>query len=241
MKSKKGLQHPKSFPEFLVFDKLEKNKSIMVKIMDDGRKIYLVKNDSDEVLLSLLSDEYEHPTCEDISQLPIEGHSLSNKDVAKWLTYSCYIAEALKIPLQQIMFVHSGEESGYSGRFITYFQDDMSVIEMLINIAHELRHAWQHIHHPEWNDNYIHPEDGDIEAYQMQISEVDAEAYGIKVESMITNINLLNTVAGRELDSSYRAALQKRMNEIDVVLSNKKINKIRKLIELDEIMKSITD
>ena len=225
------------YPEVLIFNQLEDDQTIADKKLSDGRRILYLKDADDEQLLETIYQELENPQCGP-SNIPCTWHELSNKDVAKWCMYACYIADSLNIKLEQIVFYHTGEPSGYSGVFPTFIADDMSVPEMLICIAHELRHAWQHVYQPAWFESYIHAED-DEEAYYAQIAEIDAEAFGIKVEGMVTGINLLDSAAGFKFDPDYREALRKRMNEIDVVLSQKKIKEIRKMIELDRLLEEV--
>ena len=228
---------PEGFPEFFVVDELPDDIKICKRTFPDGRYALFVCDSDDNTLISNLISEIENPKCSEV-QIPMTYCSLSNKEVSQWLIYACYIADVLNIPLKQIMFAHKEESSGYSEEFITFISDDVSLPEMLMTIAHELRHAWQHVHHPEWFDDYVHPED-DEEAYLSQISEIDAEAFGMKVESMITGVNFVDSYAGLEMEPSYRSSIINQMNKIDVVLSKKKINEIRKLIEIDEVIKSL--
>ena len=226
-----------SFPEIVIYDRLESNQVIAYTNILKDRRILYVKNDSDEVLLEELCKEIESPSCE-LSSLPCFYHKLTDNVVAKWCMYACYIADALNIDLKQILFTNSDKVSGYSDFLPTIIFDGITDVEMLANIAHELRHSWQHRHYPEWFTEYIKPEE-DEQGYRFQISEIDAEAFGIKVESIITGVEFVNSYAGLEMDPEYRKEIIKRMNEIDVILSSKKIREIRKIIDLDGIFESV--
>ena len=230
-------KYPEGYPEILVFKDIP-GKDIIHRKFPEGRCVYFVKEDTDDNILKTIYNEIENPKSEEDNSIPITYHTLSDKDVAKWCLYACYISDILKIDLKQLCFAHNEDTSGFSSEFITFIQDDVNDVEMLMVIAHELRHAWQHLHHPEWFNEYIHPEE-DEEAYYMQKSEIDAEAFGIKVESIITGVEFINSNAGLDMEPEYRTQIMNRMDEIDVILSNKKINKIRKLIDLDGIFNSI--
>ena len=226
-----------SFPEIVIYDRLESNQVIAYTDILENRRILYLKNDRDEILLKELCKEIESPACA-LSSLPCFYHELTDNAVAKWCMYACYIADALNIDLKQILFTNSDEGSGYSGILPTIIYDGITDVEMLINIAHELRHAWQERYYPEWFTEYIQPEENERD-YRFQISEIDAEAFGIKVESIITGIEFVNSYAGLEMDPEYRKEIIKRMNEIDVILSSKKIREIRKIIDLDGMLESV--
>ncbi len=228
---------PNGFPEIFVVNEFPDDTTICKRSFPDGRYALFVRDDDDDTLISRLVNEIEEDTCSEIS-IPMTYTVLSNEEVAQWLVYACYIDDILSVPLKQIMFAHGEDGAGYSDEFLTFINDDVSVPEMLMVIAHELRHAWQHIHHPDWLDEYIHPENDEY-AYKNQYAEIDAEAFGIKIESMITGIEFVNSYAGMELDPKYRSQIINRMNEIDIVLSKKNIKKIRNLIKLEELLQSV--
>ena len=229
---------PEGFPEVFVVDKLPNNRKIMKSTLQRGTVAIFVKDDEDEVLLSLLVDEIESPKCEEIPFPMATGHILSNKEVSRGLMFACYMADILEIDLPQIMFTYKEEFCGYHPFFLTFIDSDLCVIEQIISIAHELRHAWQNEHHPDWFDNYI-KSDKDLESYRNQIAEIDAEAFALKVESIITGVDFMNSYAGLEMDPTNRELIIDRMQEIDVKMSPQTIVEIRKLIELDDLLRTI--
>ena len=225
------------YPEFVLLDELENNQDISHVCMGNGNRIICLKDNNDDVLYELLCNEIDKPSCGS-SSLSLPFHELSNKEISKWCRYACYIADCLDIELKQMLFVHGFEISGYAGVLPTLIVDDMCMPEMLVNIAHELRHAWQHVNHPDWFDSYIRPED-DEKAYEAQIAEVDAEAFGIKVESLIMGVDFMESSIASEWEPEYYYAIKDQMDKIDVVISNKKIKEIRRLIDLEGVLKSI--
>lgn len=228
---------PEGFPEFFVFDELPGGIKIGKSTLSGGRYVLFVCDSDDDTLISSLISEIENPKCSEV-QIPIFEHPLTNKGVSMWIIYACYIADALNVPLKPIMFIRGELDSGYSEESITLIDVDLSHEELILTIAHEIRHAWQQIHHPEWFDEYIHPGDN-VEAYLNQISEIDAEAFGLKVISMILGDEYVDSYAEFVKDPSYIERIIDQMNKIDVVLSKKKIKEIRKLIEIDEVIKSL--
>ena len=87
---------------------------------------------------------------------------------------------------------------------------------MILIIAHELRHIWQNVYHPELQVDYVHVEsDDDLEAYSLHPCEVDAEAYALSLAEIVWNIDPL--VGG---NSKVLAALLKRRKEIKVSLED---------------------
>lgn len=98
------------------------------------------------------------------------------------------ICELLQIPAPALFVVNrmpNGHEN-FSGTAFPNLTQNL-VTDIFINgrkesavimkaLAHELRHAWQHIHHQEWFDNYDHSLAGKKE-YWYQEAEYDAEAF----------------------------------------------------------------
>ncbi|WP_029324747.1 hypothetical protein [Butyrivibrio sp. AE3004] len=149
---------PEGFPEILVFKELPNNKKLLRRCSSDSRTTYFVKDDADEVILELLYNELQNPKCDLDDSIPLCYHTLSDKEISIWSVYACFIADSLNIPLKQLVFFHeeeSIEAGGYNEAFVTFISDTESELEMLITIAHELRHAWQNKHHPEWFDTYV--------------------------------------------------------------------------------------
>ena len=229
---------PGGFPEILVFKDLPDDQSILYRPLPDGRVIYFVKDGTDEEIVNRISEEMLNPECDKDASIPLCYHALEDAEVATWCMYACYITDMLGVSLKQIVFCHDEDAAGYSEKFVTFINDDVSVVEMLMVIAHEERHAWQHRNHPEWFENYIHPEESEEEYYN-QISEIDAEAFGIKVESIVTGVDFLESAAAYEMPPQYRDKLKKRVQEIDVILSKKTVNHIRKMIDLDGLLNSV--
>ena len=86
----------------------------------------------------------------------------------------------------------------------------------ILIIAHELRHIWQNVYHPELQVDYVHVEsDDDLEAYNLHPCEVDAEAYALNLAETVWNVDPL--VGGTP---KVLTALLKRRKEIKVSLED---------------------
>ncbi|MBQ8109669.1 MAG: hypothetical protein IJ124_05880 [Clostridia bacterium] len=78
-------------------------------------------------------------------------------------------------------------------------------------LAHELRHAWQHVHAPEmWQGYRTRLACGSVEAYNMQPAEIDANAFAQII--MVDAIGLKPLFRG--LSPRVRAAINARAAEV---------------------------
>lgn len=234
-------EFPDGFPEILIAEELENGEDIIRFTFRDGRNVYYVKNDTDEKILDLLINEIKNPSCLQSPTFPTFYHTHNDKNVAKLCIYACYIADILDIPLKQIIFMDSDEMSVQFEGFPYVFGDKLEDITVVI--PHEMRHTWQRINRPEWFENYINIDtiaDGDNEKwfeYHNQPAEIDAQAFGIKMESMIFGSDCTDKKLYETMYPEYRDKIIKRVQEIDIILSKKKLNEIRKILNVNEYMK----
>ncbi len=241
-------------PEIITYEKLPDNAHIMYSYGEGGmargnsRLVYMMKDDTSEVILKYICDELDcfystaNHKCEE-APFTFFPHTMDNGKVGMWLMYACEIADVLKVDLKPITFTHLPFPSGYASDYPTIINQDMEDVEIAACIAHELRHAWQHINYPEWVDdeNYIHPEE-DEDAYMKQPAEIDAEAFGFKVVNALYGMDILfNLTAHGHYEQIISNLYRERMNDIDLVLSKKKLKMLRELLDIDGQIAQVND
>lgn len=224
-------KHPEGFPEIVLVQDLPGNSKIMYRSLPEDRVIYFVKNDTDENIIAVVDEEMKNHKCLHRS-LPMMFHILSDKEVSQRLLCACHIADILDIDLKQIFFSFDEDESSATTDGFIVIASELDKIEAIRNIAHELRHEWQRIHQPELLENDIHPEQNLTECF-FQSAEIDAEAFAIKVVRLITGNNELGSTEALELELLYRLSIIERMNDMDVILPEKKIKRIQDLLKFD--------
>ncbi len=229
---------PNGFPEILIFDKLENDVPLMVQPLPNGNRIYYLKNDTDEAILQILSKELRNPTCDVNPKFPYVHHNMSEYRIAEWVVSACYIADTLNIPMNQIVFSSEALFSSCTPNKCILISDRLDSENMLATIAHELRHVWQETHNSEWLKNYKCLESG-IDAYVSQMAEVDAEAFCLKLFCMVSGIDYIKIFRhiryNVDLGEEYQNSILNRMKEIDIILSAKKINILRKYLEYRDV------
>ena len=68
-----------------------------------------------------------------------------------------------------------------------FIKDTISLADLLLCLAHEMRHIWQQTHKPQFQKEYkFRTKEGTIDDYNMQEAEIDAHAFSsILVERFI--------------------------------------------------------
>lgn len=85
-----------------------------------------------------------------------------------------------------------------------------SAYDVLFAIAHELRHVWQEKYRPEMLNGYRHSAEIGADEYNLQLAELDANAFGVIVMS-----NLFHVAPRFEsLSETVKAEIHKRADEI---------------------------
>ena len=221
-----------AFPEILVFDEFEDDHKILSFLLDrkDRRRILCVKDGEDEEIVKTICEEIDHPSCPP-AYFPLLGHNCSDEFIGRWTICACCVADALDIPLKQMMFMYTDEMSGFSEILPTVINETQASIALFVSIAHEQRHGWQHVHHPEWIDEYIHPDD-DVNGYFMQKAEIDAEAFGRRLASMVLGVHPSKLVCFTDEDLEYNRNLYRYMENLDLSYAYKKAKEIRKIVDL---------
>ncbi len=175
------------FPMFLLMDELEDGSNLLVRRLENGRPLFYVKNTSDanvikEILKALKTKKYN-----EFPSLDFENSYLELFEIVKWMQCICCVADILDVDCPQVLFTH-GEDAGTSAGEILVIPDELPNIDTFIAIVHEFRHVWQHKHHPEWSDEYVHPEE-DLEGYFNQKAELDAEAFARRFVGRVLEID----------------------------------------------------
>lgn len=83
-------------------------------------------------------------------------------------------------------------------------------LDIMFAIAHELRHKWQAENCPEIFQNYINSTDTDIEQYNLQSAEIDANAYAMVI--MESGFGITPQFKG--LSEKIKKKISLRANEI---------------------------
>lgn len=222
------------FPEIIVFDELEDESNIVRYRIDEDcvEDVFYVKKCNN--IYENVCEEIVNPKAKVIKAEDFLYHQLDSEMMKTWYSVTLRISEILNINCPQVTFhacFRDGDAGNFGGQGWTVLPDMFSsqFITMVTIIAHELRHEWQHIHHPEWFEHYITGENNNIKEYCLQPAEIDAEAFARKLIGIVWGVDLFNH---KELE--VKSALRKRRDEIDIIISRKKINILRVLFEEDE-------
>lgn len=220
-------------PEVILVEEIEDGSNIMRKKMTNGNHLIYIKND--ENIFDTLQKELVKEKANVVTALPFENHNLTNEELMIWISCACEIANLLKVRCPQLIFTPFEDAANASGEGLLCLPDKkpygkLNVIEMFVCIAHELRHEWQHVKHPDWSEGYVHVEsEEDMEAYLNHRTEIDAEAYARKLAEKVFGFRLF---AGGKTD--FMKKLRRRANEIDIIISEDTIEYFRALFDVDE-------
>lgn len=193
---KRVLENFGGFPMFLIMDELEDGSNLLAKRLANGRTLFYVRNASDDDVVNVLLDALKTRNYNEFPSLSFENCYLELYKIVKWMQCICCVADILEVDCPQVVFTHGGDAGSSAGEILV-IPDELSDVETLIAIVHELRHVWQHKHHPEWTDEYVHPEDS-LEGYLNQKAELDAEAFARRFVGRVLELdedeNLMDTL-----------------------------------------------
>ena len=203
-------------PEVILVEEIEDGSDILRREMENGNHLIYLKNTENK--LDVLKKELELKEAKVVPAFSFENHNWTNKEVYIWIFVACEIAGLLNIKCPQIIFTafeDAGNACGEGMLCLPNKNSDFqsSMVEMFLCIAHELRHEWQHINHPDWSEGYVHVEsEKDLEAYINHRTEIDAEAYARKLAGIMFDISLF-----RRRDQ-HTKKLKARANELIIYI-----------------------
>lgn len=181
-------------PEIIVVKELEDDSNIQRRIMENGNYIYYLKYADD--MYDILMKELENGNANEVECFPFENHELTNEEVMKWISCATTIADMLDVRCPQIIFTPFEDAGNFSGEGLIILsgintENPYFEIETFVSIAHELRHEWQHKHHPSWFKDYVRVDsEEDMNDYLNHKTEIDAEAYARKIAGVVFGIDL---------------------------------------------------
>lgn len=224
-----------NWPAVVVMDELEDESNILRREMKNGNQIIYLKHADD--MFTVLQNELELNEADVVPALPLENHDLENEELMTWIACAVEIANLLSVKCPQIFFTSFEDAFIASGEGVIFLPakkpyGKFNVIENFLCIAHELRHEWQHVNHPDWFEGYVHVTDehdkGQMDAYLEHRTEVDAEAYARKLASQVFDIPLF--VYG---ERNAMGKLIKRAQEIKINLSELQIEYFTYLFDIE--------
>ncbi len=190
----------------------------MVKELSNGNYIYYLKY-SDK-MFDVLKDEIVNCRAYVDSAYPFENHDLADEEVTLWIGTAVTIADILGVRCPQIVFDSSdGDAGNASGQGLIVLpsihpNSRLNILEMFVIIAHESRHEWQHIHHPDWFNDYVQVNsDTDMDKYLNQKTEIDAESYARKLIGKALELDLFCGIDDPKLPEN----MKKRAKSIDEI------------------------
>lgn len=223
----------KECPEVIVFEELEDGSKVLRRQMDNGNHLIYLKKD--ENMFETLVEELLMEMANVVPAFPFENHGLSDKDTMIWIACACKIAELLNVRCPQIIFTSFEDAGNAAGQGMLCLPDlkpcDFNnIVEMFICIAHELRHEWQYVNHPDWREGYVHVQtDDDMDAYLNHRTEIDAEAYARKFTGIVFGLDLLENDG-----TKLRKKLINRAKEIDISIKIDSARYILGILGLEE-------
>ena len=225
-----------NWPAVIVMDELEDGSNILRREMENGNQIiYLKKADN---MFTVLQNELALNEAKVVSAFPFENHDLEKIELMTWIYCATEIADLLSIRCPQVIFT-TFEDAGFAsdaGLLVLPAKKPygkLNVIETFVCIAHELRHAWQHVNHPKWFDGYVQVEDEtnkeQMEAYINHRTEIDAEAYARKLAEIVFGVSLFRGDEPKKIEK-----LLSRAQEINIDISEEQIECFIELFDTDE-------
>lgn len=220
------------WPQVIVVDELPNNRVIERWKSKNGNDLVQIKNSKD--MVQRLFREMKIPSYARGEVKDFMKTNMNSQERMKWIYVALCISSILNIRCPQILFCKclNGNAGIFSGEGLLTLPDldsenEYAKIEMLVNMAHEFRHEWQSVNHPEWMDNYISGEkEEDLEEYLLQDCEIDAETYARKLAGEVFDINLF-----KHPNKKIEEALIRHKDEIGVCFDEEFMGLIRELIE----------
>jgi hypothetical protein len=102
---------------------------------------------------------------------------------SEFIEIVCSNLKITKPIVEEVLFLHTPTQLAEyvpADNALKYRMGKMP-LDIMFAIAHELRHIWQMKNCPEIFQNYINSTDTDIEQYNLQSAEIDANAYAMVV------------------------------------------------------------
>lgn len=177
-----------TFPQIMIFKKLETGGKVMRYVFEDGRSIVYLKKD--KKMLETLIEELKECKAPQRPAMEYMQHPFSDEDVAR-LIYACtLISKMLDIECPQLEFRSNRDTYGSSIAeinlvIIQALDNSQECVDMAVRyLAHELRHLWQHKNRPEYFS--VPQRELTKEEYLMSPDENDAEAFANKIFYAVT-------------------------------------------------------
>ena len=137
------------------------------------------------------------------------------------ISYTKFICEFLEISIPKILFKNKKTQHKFLSNTMMailypeentiYINHTISTLDIFFVIAHELRHLYQYIYHPEWLINYQTIDQiKSIEEYNLQLVEIDANAFAKMI--MINEFNI--TPLFESLSDKVKLRIHERMEII---------------------------
>ena len=104
-------------------------------------------------------------------------------DYIQFIEIICDDLEIEKPLVEEVLFLHTPTQLAeyIPSDNILKHRPEKIPLDTMFSIAHELRHLWQMKNCPEIFQNYINSTDTDIEQYNLQSAEIDANAYAMVI------------------------------------------------------------
>lgn len=218
-------------PAVIIMEELEDGTNILRREMENGKQlIFLRKSDN---MFSVLQNELAINQANVVPALPPESHDLENEEIMTWIACIVKISEILSTGCPQVIFarVEGAAVSDDGGVMFLPARKPygkLNILEEFVSIAHELRHEWQRLKHPDWFEGYVHVEDPtseQMEAYRNHRTEIDAEAFARKLAGMVFDVPLFGGKAEKLLS---------RAQEIKINISEGQIEYLSELFDIDD-------
>ena len=170
-------------PEVIVFEKNPTGEEIQWEINGDRKIAYLSQDVPDRQKLQLVM---AGPPSTDSHHSARTGVARSCPDHSDLYGCAAVVSKILSIRCPQLVVMDSsimGHNAGIllnNGDFpkAILIKDTLPFERKFKTIAHEMRHAWQHITNPSYYfADYHFSMDKVVEEYRQQVAEVDAEAF----------------------------------------------------------------
>lgn len=102
---------------------------------------------------------------------------------SEFIEIVCSNLKITKPIVEEVLFLHTPTQLAeyVPSDNILKYRPGKIPLDTMFSIAHELRHIWQMKNCPEIFQNYINSTDTDIEQYNLQGAEIDANAYAMVI------------------------------------------------------------
>ncbi|MCU6706327.1 Uncharacterised protein [uncultured Ruminococcus sp.] len=131
---------------------------------------------------------------------------------SEFIEIVCSNLKITKPIVEEVLFLHTPTQLAeyVPADNVLKYRMDKIPLDTMFSIAHELRHIWQMKNCPEIFQNYINSTDTDIEQYNLQSAEIDANAYAMVI--MESGFGITPQFKG--LSEKVKKKISLRANEI---------------------------